>query len=108
MIVVVVLHIIQKVQLFLNNNIFMFQLLKDFCYIYPQKKECLFENFPIYKSKIIELAKTASTSLRDTTLKHIIKESLDLAPGTLFYIYLSDNSFVLIILYIYVQYFQMY
>lgn len=65
----------------------MFQLLKDFCYIYPQNKESLFENFPINKPKILQLAKTASTTLRDITLKDIIKESLDLAPGTLFYIY---------------------
>ncbi|XP_060881767.1 uncharacterized protein LOC132953264 [Metopolophium dirhodum] len=57
-------------------------LLKDFCYIYPQNKESLFENFPIYKSKILQLAKTASTTLRDTTLKDIIKESLDLAPDS--------------------------
>lgn len=78
----------------------MFQLLKDFCYIYPQNTECLYEHFPIYKAKILELAKTVSTTLRDTTLKHIIKESLDLASGILFYIYLFYNSFVLITLYI--------
>lgn len=76
----------------------MFQLLKDFCYIYLQNKECLYEHFPIYKAKILELAKTASTILRNTTLKYIIKESLDLAPGTLFYIYLFYNICVCIII----------
>jgi len=72
----------------------MFQLLKDFCYIYPQNKECLFENFPIYKAKILELANTASTTLRDTTLKNIIKQYLDLAPGTLYiFIYKTQNYY---------------
>jgi len=88
MIVVVVENINKKVQLFLNNSIFMFQLLTGFCYIYPQNKECLFENFPIYKAKLLELAKTTLTTLRDTTLKNIITEYLDIAPGTLIYIYL--------------------
>lgn len=65
--------------------IYIFQLLEDFSYIYPNNKEGLYEQFSIFKRKILELATTVSTTSRDTTLKHIINECLDLALGIIIF-----------------------
>jgi len=56
-------------------------LIEDFNFLYSEKKESLLETFPLYKQKILELVKSASNKLRDNSLKCILKEYLDLAPG---------------------------
>jgi len=54
-------------------------LIDDFNFIYPDKINNLYETFPLYKTKILELAKTASLKLRDNTIKGILNEHFDLA-----------------------------
>ncbi|CAI6366504.1 unnamed protein product [Macrosiphum euphorbiae] len=55
-------------------------LIEDFNFLYSDKKKSLLETFPLYKQKILELAKSVSNKLRDNSLKCILKEYLDLAP----------------------------
>jgi len=57
-------------------------LIEDFNFIYPDKINSLYETFPLYKTRILELAKTASLKLRYNILKGIFNEHLDLALGT--------------------------
>jgi len=57
-------------------------LIDDFNFIHPDKINSLYETFPLYKTRILELAKTASLKLRDNTIKGILNEYLDLALGT--------------------------
>jgi hypothetical protein len=57
-------------------------LINDFEFIYPDKINSLFETFPLYKVRILELAKTVSEKLRDNTIKGIFNEYLDSASGT--------------------------
>jgi len=54
-------------------------LINDFNFIHPDKINS--EIFPLYKTRILELAKTASLKLRDNTIKGISNEYLDLALG---------------------------
>lgn len=49
--------------------------------MYPEKIQTLFENFPLYKDKILELSKNTSTNLRDQKLKNVLEEYLDQAQG---------------------------
>lgn len=49
--------------------------------MYPENIQTLFENIPIYKDKILDLAKNTSTNLRDQTLKSLLNEYLDQARG---------------------------
>jgi len=56
-------------------------LIDDFNFLYSEKKESPLETFPLYKQKILELAKSVSNKLRDNSLKCILKEYLDLALG---------------------------
>jgi hypothetical protein len=48
------------------------KLLADFNFIYPEKIQTLFENFLIYKDKILELSESTSSNLRDQTLKNVL------------------------------------
>lgn len=57
-------------------------MIDDFNFIYPGKANSLFEAIPLYKTKILELAKIASDKLRDYTLKGILNEYLNQTSGT--------------------------
>ena len=63
------------------NFCFLLQLIEDFNSIYPVKKDGLFEYFPLFKEKILNFGKNISKTLKDSTLKCIINEYLDLAEG---------------------------
>ncbi|KAF0747614.1 SAM domain-containing protein [Aphis craccivora] len=54
-------------------------LIEDFNSIYPVQKDGLFEYFPLFKDKILNFGKNISKTLKDSTLKCIIDEYLDLA-----------------------------
>lgn len=62
-------------------------MIEDFNFLYPENKNCLFETFPLYKQKILELAKRAAIKLRDDSLKSIITEYLDVSQGTVILFY---------------------
>lgn len=65
--------------------------------MWEAKKETLFEIFPLYKQKILEQAKIVSDKLRDTSLKCILKEYLDIAPGIVilyYFIFLYNFYFI--------------
>ncbi|XP_060846086.1 uncharacterized protein LOC132925734 [Rhopalosiphum padi] len=53
-------------------------LIEDFNFLYPDKKENLLQHFPVYKEKILNLGKKISDNLKDSTLKSILSEYLDL------------------------------
>lgn len=60
-------------------------MIDDFDFIYPEKKDSLFEHFPIHKEKILNLGRQTSNALKDATLKTIINEYLDLTLGKIKY-----------------------
>jgi len=68
-------------------------LIKDFDFLYPDKKENLLEHFPVYKEKILNLGKKISDNLKDSTLKCILNEYLDLKSGNLNFKYQLKNHF---------------
>lgn len=56
-------------------------MIEDFNSIYPEKKESLYENFPVYKEKILQIGRNTSNTLKDSSLKCIVNEYLDLSLG---------------------------
>lgn len=56
-------------------------MIDDCDFIYPEKKDSLFEQFPVHKEKILNLGRQTSNSLKDASLKTIINEYLNLTFG---------------------------
>lgn len=56
-------------------------MIEDFNLIYPEKKDNLFENIPVCKENILNLGRNLCSTLKDPSLKNIINEYLELAPG---------------------------